>query len=110
MSRARIQSVRDLLFSNTSTVAVGSSWASSVVDVSNYKSFVGICRAASGNMAVALDQGALSTAMDVSSGLAFTPGTAVYSWTAVGRFAQLRITSVTSFAGDMRLHVFGVPI
>ena len=110
MSRARIQSVRDLLFSNVSTVAVGSSWASSVVDVSNYKSFVGICDAASANMAVALQQSAVGSAFNVSSGVAFTPGTAVYSWTAVGQYARLAITSVTSFSGSMRLHVYGVPI
>ena len=110
MSRAQIKSTRSLLFSNTSTVAVGSLWTSDAVDVSNYKSFVGICDAASANMSVALQQSAVNSPYNVSSGVAFTPGTAVYSWTAVGQYARLAITSVTSFSGSMRLHVYGVPI
>lgn len=110
MSRAQIKSTRSLLFSNTTTIGVGSTWFSDAVDVSNYKSFVGICDTASMNMAVAMQQSAVNSPYNVSSGLAFVPGSAVYSWTAVGQYARLGITSVTSAVGIMRLHVYGVPI
>ena len=110
MSRAQIKSTRSLLFSNTTTIGVGSTWASGALDVSNYKSFVGICDAASMNMAIAMQQSAVNSPYNVSSGLAFTPGTAVYSWMAVGQYARLAITSVASAAGTMSIHVYGVPI
>ncbi len=111
MSTANIRARRPLLFSNASSVAVGSGWKSDVMDVSNFKSFVAIVAANSANMTVGLDQGGLGTdPLEVSSTIAHTPGTKVYSWSAVGQYAQMRITSVTSFSGALSLHVYGLPI
>lgn len=110
MSRARIKSTRSLLFSNTTTIGVGSAWTSNAVDVSDYKSFAGICQAASVNMTIAFEQSAVNSPFDVSSTLAIAPGATALSWTGLGQYAQLRITAVNSSAGIMRLHVYGIPI
>lgn len=110
MSRAQIKATRPLLFSNTSSLGVGSTWYSDPVDVSAFKSFTGICDTASGNMTFALQQSAVGSLFNVSSGVAFIPGIAVCSWIAIGAYARLGVTSVTSLAGTMRLHVYGVPI
>lgn len=113
MSTAHIKgSPRKLLASFVSTLSVGSSWASSVIDLRDFKSVVGICKTTSSNLTVAFAQSAVTSAFDVSSAVAIAPGLGIaLNWTGLADYAQLSVSAVNSTQGEtMRLHIYGVPI
>lgn len=112
MSNAFIKgSPRQLIASFTSTLGVGSSYNSSAINISNYKSFVGICNAGSSDMTLRCQQSALSATMHVNSTIAFTPGATTFDWTAYGQYAKFGISAVNSTQGEVvNFHVYGVPI
>lgn len=111
MSTATIKgSARPLLFSTTASLGVGSAYVSSAVDVSMYKSLVGICHVDSYGMTLGLKQSAVNSPWDVTSAYTIAPGTTVLNWTGVGQYAHLDISAVNSVGGALRVHVYGVPI
>ena len=112
MSSAIIEgSSRKLLASFVSTLAVGGSYTSAILDISNCKTIVGIYNAGSSNGILKFEQSGVSSFFDVSSTIAHTPGATLLNWTCFGQFGRLGISTVNSSAGElMRLHVFGVPI
>ena len=105
---------RRLIASFVSTLGVGSTWTSSPVDISQYKTLVGLFHAASSNVVVGFDQSAVNSPWSVSSITAALGAnvTAPLSWVAFGQYGRARISTVNSaVAGDiMRFHVYGVPI
>lgn len=115
MSTAYVKaSPRQLVASFTSTLGVGSSYIASVIETSNFKTFVGIMDVNSSNVVVRFRQGATaatSAAMDVSSTIAVPAGTGTLDWTAYGQYGEFGISTVNSTQGEiLRFHVYGVPI
>jgi len=105
---------RRLIASFVSTLGVGSTWVGSPVDISQYKSVVGLLRTDSSNVVVGFDQSAVNSPWSVSSPTAALAAgvTAPLSWLLFGQYGRAFISTVnSSVSGDiMRFHVYGVPI
>lgn len=109
---------RQLLTSFVSTLGVGSTWlvgdannVNSPIDVSRFKTVVGICHAESSNLAVTYEQSGVNSPWDVSSTTGVALANATLDFTNYGQFGQFSISAVNSTQEEiLRLHVYGVPI
>lgn len=103
--------MRRLLTSFVSTLGVGSTWDSGILDVCDFKTFVGVCHVASSNLSLTFDQSGVSSYFDVSSGVAAPAGNNVLNWTGLADYARLSVTATNSTQGELiRLHVYGIPV
>ena len=112
MSTANVKgSPRQVIASFTSTLGVGSSYTSDSIDVSQFKSFVGITSVDSSNVVMRFRQGVSSGTFVVSSTTAAVAGETLLDWTAYGQYAEVAISAVNSTQGEvLSMFVYGVPI
>ena len=96
------------LYTFTSTIAVGSTYYSSVLNLLPYPYLVGICKTTSSDIVVAFDQGGTSGTWDTSSTVGVAATTKVLDWKAYAEFGRVGISTVNSSVGELiSLYVYG---